>query len=146
MRVLIQRVAEAKVSIAGEVISEVGSGLCVFLGVAKGDTSEDADYLTAKIAELRIFEDEAGKMNRSLAERNGQVLVVSEFTLYADCTKGRRPSFSRAASPQEAEGLYDYFVKQLQHLGLKVATGKFQAKMEVGIVNDGPVTFILDSR
>jgi len=146
MRLLIQRVSEAKVSIAGEVVSKVGSGLCLFLGVAKGDTEKDADYLAMKVAELRVFEDEAGKMNRSLTEQSGEVLVVSEFTLYGDCAKGRRPSFSRAASPQEAEGLYDYFVKQLQHLGLKVATGRFQAKMEVGMVNDGPVTFILDSR
>jgi len=146
MRLLIQRVSEAKVSLAGEVVSKVGGGLCVFLGVGKGDTEKDADYLAVKVAELRIFEDEAGKMNRSLTEQSGEVLVVSEFTLYADCTKGRRPSFSQAASPQEAEELYDYFVEKLRQMGLKVATGKFQAKMEVAIVNDGPVTFILDSR
>lgn len=132
--------------VAGEEIARAGPGLCLFLGVAKGDTKEAADQLAAKAAELRIFEDEAGRLNRSLAEVHGEVLVVSEFTLYGDCSKGRRPSFSRAALPREAEALYDYFVERLRNIGLKVATGKFQAKMEVSITNDGPVTFILDSR
>lgn len=132
--------------VAGEEIARAGPGLCLFLGVAKGDAEEAADQLAAKAAELRIFEDEAGRLNRSLAEVHGEVLVVSEFTLYGDCSKGRRPSFSRAAPPREAEALYDYFVERLRNIGLKVATGKFQAKMEVSITNDGPVTFVLDSR
>ena len=146
MRLIIQRITEGKVIIEGAVAGTVGPGLCVFLGIAKGDSKEDAGYLAEKVAELRIFEDNAGKMNLSLVEVSGEVLVVSEFTLYGDCTKGRRPSFSQAAPSQEAEILYTYFVQRLKDLGLKVATGKFQAKMEVCIVNDGPVTFILDSQ
>ena len=145
MRMLLQRVKEARVSVDGKVIGKVGAGLCLFLGVAKGDTTENVDALARKAAELRIFEDENGKMNRSLRDDQGEVLVVSEFTLYGDCAKGRRPSFSRAAPPEEAARLYEYFVQRLKDLGLKVVTGKFQAKMEVSIVNDGPVTFIIDS-
>ena len=145
MRLLIQRVKEAKVSVDGEEIGKVGTGLCLFLGVGKGDTTENADALAEKAAELRIFADENGKMNRSVRDVQREILVVSEFTLYGDCAKGRRPSFSDAAPPEEAERLYDYFVQKLKDLGLKVATGKFQAKMEVGLINDGPVTFILDS-
>ncbi len=146
MRLIIQRITEGRVIIEGAVAGTVGPGLCVFLGIAKGDSKEDAAYLAEKVAELRIFEDNAGKMNLSLVEVSGEVLVVSEFTLYGDCTKGRRPSFSQAAPPQEAEALYNYFIRRLKDLGLKVATGKFQAKMEVKTINDGPVTFILDSR
>ncbi|MBI1993792.1 MAG: D-tyrosyl-tRNA(Tyr) deacylase [Deltaproteobacteria bacterium] len=145
MRLLVQRIREGKVIVAGEEIARAGSGLCLFLGIARGDTEEAADELAQKAAGLRIFEDEAGKLDRSLADVHGEVLVVSEFTLYGDCSKGRRPSFSRAAPPREAEALYDYFVERLRNTGLKVATGKFQAKMEVSITNDGPVTFILDS-
>ncbi|HEY2990471.1 MAG TPA: D-aminoacyl-tRNA deacylase [Candidatus Binatia bacterium] len=145
MRLLVQRVTEAKVRVDGAEFGAVGAGACLFLGVARGDGTESADYLAGKVAELRIFEDENGKMNRSLADVGGAVLVVSEFTLYGDCAKGRRPSFSRAAAPGEAQRLYDYFVQKLRDLGLKVATGKFQAKMEVSLVNAGPVTFILDS-
>ena len=145
MRLLIQRIKEAKVSVDGEEIGKVGAGLCLFLGVAKGDTTEDADAFAEKIAQLRIFEDENGKMNRSLRDVRGEILVVSEFTLYGDCTKGRRPSFSQAAPPPEAERLYDYFVQRLKELGVKVATGRFQAKMEVSLINDGPVTFMIDS-
>ncbi len=137
---------EGKVTVAGDEIARTGPGLCLFLGVARGDTEEAADRLAAKAAELRIFEDEAGKLDRSLADVRGEVLVVSEFTLYGDCSKGRRPSFSHAAPPPEAEALYDHFVERLRSLGLKVATGKFQAKMEVSITNDGPVTFIVESR
>ena len=133
-------------TVAGEEIARAGSGLCLFLAIARGDTEDAADELAQKAAELRIFEDDAGKLDRSLADVHGEVLVVSEFTLYGDCSKGRRPSFSRAAPPREAEALYDYFVARLRNIGLKVATGKFQAKMEVSITNDGPVTFILDSR
>ena len=145
MRIVIQRIRDATVTINGKPTSKSGSGLCVFLGVAKGDTQADADYLAEKIAALRIFDDDSGKMNRSLAETSGEALVVSEFTLYGDCAKGRRPSFSQAAPPEQAESLYHYFIQKLKDLGLKVATGKFQAKMEVSITNDGPVTFVLDS-
>jgi len=145
MRLIIQRVTEAKVTVRGDEIGKIGSGLCLFLGIAKGDTAGDADYLSQKAMELRIFEDDAGKFSRSLIDVRGEIVVVSEFTLYGDCTKGRRPSFSQAASPEEAEELYDYFVKKLQERGLKVATGQFQAKMEVTLINSGPVTFILDS-
>ncbi len=146
MIVLLQRIKEGKVTIGGEQISRTGPGLCLFLGVAKGDTKENADYLVEKAVNLRIFEDETGRFNRSLLEVDGEVLVVSEFTLYGDCTKGRRPSFSRAGPPQEAEMLYNYFVQKLKDLGLKVATGRFQAKMDVSLINDGPVTLILNSR
>ena len=141
-----QRIKEGKVTVAGEEISRTGAGLCLFIGIAKGDTEEDACHLAEKAVGLRIFEDDTGKFNRSLREVDGEILLVSEFTLYGDCSKGRRPSFSQAASPQEAEALYDCFVQRLRESGLKVATGKFQAKMEVSITNDGPVTFILDSR
>ena len=143
---MVQRIKEGKVTVAGEEISRTGAGLCLFIGIAKGDTEEDASRLAEKAVGLRIFEDDAGKFNRSLREVDGEILLVSEFTLYGDCSKGRRPSFSQAASPQEAEALYDCFVQRLRESGLKVATGKFQAKMEVSITNDGPVTFILDSR
>ena len=145
MRLVVQRIKTAKVSVEGTEIGKAGAGLCLLLGVAKEDTTESADRLAEKIAELRIFEDENGKMNLSVKDVRGEILVVSEFTLYGDCAKGRRPSFSRAAGPAEAERLYNYFVQRLQDSGLEVATGKFQAKMEVSLVNDGPVTFILDS-
>lgn len=143
---MVQRIKEGKVTVAGEEISRAGAGLCLFIGIAKGDTQEDACTLAEKAVGLRIFEDDTGKFNRSLREVDGEILLVSEFTLYADCSKGRRPSFSQAASPQEAEALYDCFVQRLRESGLKVATGKFQAKMEVSITNDGPVTLILDSK
>lgn len=146
MRLIAQRIKAGKVTVAGEEISRTGAGLCLFLGIAQGDTEEDANYLADKAVELRIFEDDAGKFNRSLLESRGEILVVSEFTLYGDCSKGRRPSFSRAAPPQEAEPLYRHFVQRLKGSGLTVAAGKFQAKMQVSITNDGPVTFILDSR
>jgi D-tyrosyl-tRNA(Tyr) deacylase len=144
MRLLVQRVKEAKVAVDGAEIGKIAAGLCLFLGVAKSDTEKSADTLAGRIADMRIFEDDSGKLNRSLAETGGEVLIVSEFTLYGDCAKGRRPSFSRAAAPEEAQRLYEYFVRKLGDLGLKVATGKFQAKMEVSLVNDGPTTFILD--
>ena len=146
MRLIIQRVKEAKVTVRGDEIGRIGPGLCLFIGIAKGDTEEDANYLAQKAKELRIFEDEAGKFNRSLLDMSGEIVVVSEFTLYGDCTKGRRPSFSQAASPEEAERLYDYFVRRLEERGLNVATGRFQAMMEVTIVNSGPVTFLLESK
>ncbi|HEV8343631.1 MAG TPA: D-aminoacyl-tRNA deacylase [Candidatus Binatia bacterium] len=146
MRLLVQRVKEAKVVVHGKAISSIGRGLCLFLGVAKGDDERDVDYLAEKVVRLRIFEDEAEKLNRSLSEIRGDILVVSEFTLYGDCTKGRRPSFSFAAPPAEAEGLYNHFVRRLGELGVKTAKGQFQARMEVALVNDGPVTFIVESR
>jgi D-tyrosyl-tRNA(Tyr) deacylase len=145
MRLLVQRVKEAKVAVDGTEIGKIAAGLCLFLGVAKDDAEQNADYLARKVSEMRIFEDESGKLNRSLAEVGGEVLVVSEFTLYGECSKGRRPSFSRAAAPAEAQRLYEHFVRKLKDLRLSVATGKFQAKMEVTLVNDGPVTLILDS-
>ncbi|MBI2352243.1 MAG: D-tyrosyl-tRNA(Tyr) deacylase [Deltaproteobacteria bacterium] len=146
MRILVQRIKEGKVTVAGEEISRAGAGLCLFIGIAKGDTQEDACTLAEKAVGLRIFEDDTGKFNRSLREVDGEILLVSEFTLYADCSKGRRPSFIQAAPPEEAESLYRHFIQKLQELGLKVATGTFQAKMEVSITNDGPVTLILDSK
>ena len=145
MRIVIQRVSQAKVTVEGKEVGAIGPGLCLFLGVAKGDTEEDSTYLVQKSVELRIFEDDEGKFNRTLLDMGGEILVVSQFTLYGDCTKGRRPSFSHAASPEVAEGLYQQFVQKLREKGLKVATGQFQAKMEVSLVNSGPVTFIIDS-
>jgi len=145
MRLVIQRVSQAKVTVQGKEVGTIGPGLCLFLGVAKGDTEEDSTYLVQKSVELRIFEDDEGKFNRTLLNVGGEILVVSQFTLYGDCTKGRRPSFSHAASPEEAEPIYQKFVQKLREKGLKVATGQFQAKMEVSLVNSGPVTFIIDS-
>jgi len=145
MRLVIQRVSQAKVTVQGKEVEAIGPGLCLFLGVAKGDTEEDSTYLVQKSVELRIFEDDEGKFNRKLLDVGGEILVVSQFTLYGDCTKGRRPSFSHAASPEEAERLYQQFVQKLREKGPRVATGQFQAKMEVSLVNSGPVTFIIDS-
>jgi len=129
----------------GEAVGEIGPGLLVLLGVTHGDTDEQARYLAGKVAGLRIFEDDQGKMNRSVAEVGGSVLVVSQFTLYGDCRKGRRPSFDAAAPPDQARALYDRFVEGIRALGLPVATGVFQAHMQVELVNDGPVTMVLDS-
>jgi D-tyrosyl-tRNA(Tyr) deacylase len=144
MRLVIQRVCNANVTIAGSIAGSIGAGICIFLGVKKGDEKRNVERLTEKVKDLRIFEDEQGKMNRSLLEVGGEVLVVSEFTLYGDCNKGHRPSFSDAAPASEAERLYNYFVERLRQAGLKVATGVFQAKMDVTMTNDGPVTFILE--
>lgn len=146
MRALLQRVKEAWVCAGGEEISRTGPGLCLFLGIAKGDTPACADYLAQKIVGLRIFEDETGKFNRSVLEVQGEILVVSQFTLYGDCAKGRRPSFSEAAPSGEAEEIYEYFVQKVREQGVAAATGKFQAKMEVGLINDGPVTLIVEGR
>lgn len=145
MRMVIQRVAEASVSVAGQVVGQIGKGIAVLLGVANGDTTQAADYLARKLVNLRIFEDAAGKMNLSVQEVGGELLVVSQFTLLGDCRKGRRPGFSEAAPPAEADRLYLYFVEQLRSQGVNVATGQFQAKMLVQIANDGPVTFVIDS-
>jgi D-tyrosyl-tRNA(Tyr) deacylase len=146
MRAVIQRVKESSVKIEAETISRIDGGLLVLLGVAEGDRPQDADYLANKIVNLRIFEDDNGKMNRSLLEGEGHMLVVSQFTLLGDCRKGRRPSFVAAADPQIATTLYEYFVDQARRLGASVQTGRFGARMEVALINDGPVTLILESR
>ena len=146
MRAVIQRVTESSVKTENQIIGRTGSGLLVLLGVAEDDSPSDTDYLVKKITNLRIFEDEKGKMNRSLLETGGEMMVVSQFTLLADCRKGRRPSFGGAAEPELATALYEYFVKQVRSLGIVVATGRFRAMMEVALVNDGPVTIILESR
>ena len=146
MKALIQRVTGAKVSIAGEEVGRIGRGLVVFVGVAGGDTEKDIDYLVQKTVQLRIFSDVAGKFNLSALDIKGELLLVSQFTLLADTRKGRRPSFTQAAPPNEAEKLFDQFVKQAHATGLKVATGRFAQYMQVEIYNDGPVTILLDSR
>ena len=146
MKVLLQRVSRASVSIAGEEVGRIGQGLVVFLGVANGDTEKDVQYLAQKIAGLRIFSDAEGKFNLSALDINGELLLVSQFTLLADTRKGRRPSFVEAAPPAQAEELFEYFVEQAHATGLRVATGRFQQHMQVEIHNDGPVTILLDSR
>ncbi|MBW1779014.1 MAG: D-tyrosyl-tRNA(Tyr) deacylase [Deltaproteobacteria bacterium] len=145
MRAVVQRVKECTVVVKGESVGSIEKGLLVFLGVHREDTPADAEYLAQKIASLRIFEDDTGKMNRSLVEVAGSILVVSQFTLYGDCRKGRRPSFIDAAPPDPAQTLYDHFVELLRKIGVPVETGWFQAMMEVTLVNDGPVTLILES-
>jgi D-tyrosyl-tRNA(Tyr) deacylase len=145
MRAVVQRVKMAKVVVDGEVVGEIGNGLLIFLGVGVGDTSEGADFLASKIAHLRIFSDSNDKMNLSLLETGGEALVVSQFTLWGDCRKGRRPSFVRAADPVVANDLYQEFISFLKGKGIKVAEGRFQEMMDVHLVNDGPVTMLLDS-
>jgi len=145
MRAVVQRVKGAKVDVDGKRVGEIGQGLLVFLGVGERDSEKDAEYLANKIAHLRIFSDEKGLMNLSILDTGGALLVVSQFTLWADCVKGRRPSFTRAAVPDRAQELYEDFNLNLQKLGLQVATGVFQALMEVHLINDGPVTILLDS-
>ena len=146
MKALLQRVSAASVSIDGKEVGRTGRGLVVFVGVADGDSREDADYLVQKTINLRIFSDETGRFNLSLADIGGEMLLVSQFTLLADTRKGRRPSFADAAAAQEAEGLFNLFVDKAMASGLKVATGRFQQYMHVEIHNDGPVTIMLDSR
>ena len=141
-----QRVTEARVEVAREPVGEIGAGLLVLLGVARDDTRDDADYLADKIFNLRVFDDDEGKMNRSLSESGGAILVVSQFTLYGDVRRGRRPSYSDAAEPEKANQLYEYFVERLRSFGVRVETGIFQAMMKVSLTNDGPVTILLDSR
>ena len=145
MRGCVQRVSRAKVEVDSQVIGGIGRGLAVLLGVGKGDTEADAKYLAEKITQLRIFADDEGKMNRSLVDVSGQLLAISQFTLYGDVRKGRRPSFIQAADPDMGNRLYEYFVQQVRELGIAVATGQFQADMQVELVNEGPVTIILDS-
>ncbi len=145
MRAVIQRVLEASVAIDGETVGRIGPGLLVLLGVRRGDGEGDVGWMAEKVANLRIFEDEAGKMNRSLLEGSRAVLVVSQFTLYGDAHKGRRPSFIEACEPVEASRLYRLFCDELRRLGLQTETGEFAAQMRVALVNNGPVTLILDS-
>jgi len=145
MRAVVQRVSRAKVTVDGNIAGEIGHGLLVLLGVGNNDQESDADYLAEKIVGLRIFEDEHGKMNRSVAEVSGGVLVVSQFTLYGDVRKGRRPSFDDAARPERARELYEYFVERVRAAGLQCETGRFQEMMDVELVNEGPVTILVDS-
>jgi len=145
MRAVIQRVIRAQVSVGDEIVGQIGPGLLVLLGVAKADTQGDAEYLAGKIIGLRIFDDQDGKMNLSLGETSGSVLAVSQFTLYGDVRKGRRPSFDEAAPPRLANELYEHFVRKIREAGFTCETGRFQAMMEVELVNDGPVTILMDS-
>ena len=146
MRAVIQRVSRAKVTVGHQTAGSIGAGFLVLLGIAKSDTAADAEYLAEKTAGLRVFPDDAGKMNCSLADVGGAVLVVSQFTLYGDCRKGRRPSFDEAAPAELAKTLYEHYVRALRGRGLQVETGVFQAMMDVELVNDGPVTLLLDSQ
>ncbi len=145
MKAVIQRVSSASVVVEGKTVGAIESGILVLLGVEKWDGEKDADWMSEKIVNLRIFEDEAGKMNLSLRDAGGGILAVSQFTLAGNCDKGRRPSFDGAAPPREANDLYLHFVQKTRALGVPVETGVFQADMQVGLVNDGPVTFILES-
>ena len=146
MRAVIQRVNKSSVTVDDKMIGEIGNGLLVLLAVAREDEIKDADYLAEKIPNLRIFEDKNAKMNRSLLETGGEMLVVSQFTLLGDCRKGRRPSFTNAAGPDKAKELYEYFASQVKLKGVKVKTGQFRAVMSVSLINDGPVTLIVESQ
>ncbi len=145
MRIVLQRVVEARVEVDGQVTGAIGRGFLLLLGVGVGDLEKDADYLVNKTLGLRVFNDEHGKMNLSIQDAGGGILVVSQFTLYGDVRSGRRPGFDRAAPPGKAKSLYEYFVRQLAATGVPVATGVFQAEMKVHLINDGPVTFIYDA-
>lgn len=146
MRAVVQRVVKGSVSVDEDVIGQIGKGYVVLLGVAEEDTEIDASYLADKIVNLRVFPDEEGKMNLSIREVGGSVLVISQFTLLGDCRNGRRPSFIQAARPEQADLLYNSFVKYIEKFGVEVATGRFQTEMQVEIINDGPVTILLDSK
>jgi D-tyrosyl-tRNA(Tyr) deacylase len=145
MRIVIQRVKEARVEIDGRVTGSIGAGLMLLVGIAKEDSHQDADYLLNKVLGLRIFQDDAGKMNLSVLDVRGGLLIVSNFTVYGDCRKGRRPSFDLAADPEKAEELYQYFVNRARAAAIQVETGIFRASMNVHLVNDGPVTLVCDS-
>jgi D-aminoacyl-tRNA deacylase len=145
MRAVVQRVTSGRVEVEGAVVGEIGAGLLVLLGVSKTDSAKDADFLADKIVNLRIFSDDAGKMNRSLIDTGGELLVVSQFTLYGDCSKGRRPGFDAAAPAETARALYEHFVAAARATGVRVQTGVFQAHMAVSLVNDGPVTLLVES-
>ncbi len=146
MRAVVQRVSRAKVTVSGEVSGEIGPGLMVLLGVADDDGQEDATYIAEKLVGLRVFPDNEGKMNRSLTDTGGAMLIVSQFTLFGDCRKGKRPSFIKAARPEQAVELYRAVVAEVRGRGITVATGRFQEHMEVELLNDGPVTLLIDSR
>ncbi|HCD41736.1 MAG: D-aminoacyl-tRNA deacylase [Bacillota bacterium] len=145
MRAVVQRVRSARVTVGDEVVGKIGPGLVVFLGVGEDDTSDDLNYVVDKVANLRVFEDDEGKMNLSALQLGLDILVVSQFTLWGDCRRGRRPSFIRAAPPEKAVRMYEEFIEKLQETGLSVETGRFQAMMTVSVENDGPVTILLDS-
>ena len=145
MRLVLQRVKEAHVDVAGATVGSISTGLLILIGITSTDMQPDAEYLADKVTNLRIFPDEERRMNRSILEVGGSLLVVSQFTLYGDCRKGRRPSFDRAAPPEHARQLYEYFVERLTSRNIIVQTGVFQAEMQIHLVNDGPVTFVLDS-
>ena len=145
MRAVVQRVSRAQVTVSGDIVGAVGSGLLVLLGVGRSDAEADASYLAGKILGLRIFEDQHGKMNRSIQDVAGGILVVSQFTLYGDVRRGKRPSFDEAAPPESARRLYEFFVEEIRESGLRCETGRFQEMMQVELVNDGPVTILLDS-
>ena len=146
MRAVLQRVRQARVEVEGQVVGSIGRGLVVLLGIARTDTPADADYLAEKILGLRIFPDEEGKMNRGLTDIGGSLLVISQFTLYGDTRKGRRPSFDQAAPPEQARGLYDYFLEVVRSRAVPCQAGIFQAMMDVHLINEGPVTIICESR
>src|SRR5262245_19438905 len=146
MRAVIQRVSQARVDVDGSTVGEIGAGLVVLVGVGAGDGAEDADYLSDKIANLRVFADDDGRMSRSVIETSGSILIVSQFTLYGDVRRGRRPSYSDAAAPDMAKSLYEHFVGRMRSTGIRVETGVFQAMMEVSLTNDGPVTVLIDSK
>lgn len=145
MKLVVQRVKAASVNVDGKTVGEIGGGLLVFIGVSHDDTAADSAHLAKKTVNLRIFQDEAGKMNRSVLDAGGAILAVSQFTLYGDCRKGNRPGYIAAARPEQGRMLYEEYVKQLREYGPRVATGVFQASMEVRLINDGPVTLILES-
>jgi D-tyrosyl-tRNA(Tyr) deacylase len=146
MRAVVQLVSRAAVTVDKRRVGEISAGLLVFLGVGKEDSVQDASFLAEKICNLRIFQDDGGLMNRSLLETSGEMLVVSQFTLFGDCRKGRRPSFSQAAPPDQAKQLYETFMTEVEKMGITTASGEFQAMMEVSMVNDGPVTLLVDSQ
>lgn len=145
MRAVVQRVSEASVTVDGRKVGQIATGLLVLLGVAREDSESDADYLVDKVTRLRVFPDENGRMNRSVIEAEGELLVISQFTLFGDCRRGKRPSFDQAAAPELARSLYEYYVANCREQGISVQTGIFQAEMEVELINDGPVTILLDS-
>lgn len=146
MRAVVQRVRSSSVTVAGEVVGKIEHGFLVLLGITTDDTQDDVVYLASKLVGLRVFEDDEGKMNRSISEAGGAMLIVSQFTLYGDCRKGRRPSFIEAARPEVAQPLYESFVAEVRGQGIHVETGIFQAEMDVALINDGPITLLLDSR